>query len=55
MNTRTVIVNITTEGGELLDRLVLEVPEGNQFVSVRPVNYSMPGRDGEEVLNIGKG
>ena len=54
MNSRTVIVNITSEDGELLDRLTLEVPEGKQFVSVRPVDYSLPSQDGEEVLNLGK-
>jgi hypothetical protein len=51
---RNVIVLVTTEDGELLDRKTIEVPDGHRFVAVKPVNYSIGHNQCEEVLDIGE-
>ena len=54
METKTIKISVTTEDGELLDSITLEVPASNKHVSVRSVNYSLPGRADEEILTLGE-
>lgn len=49
---RKIHVLIYTDDGDLLDFAVIETDA--QYFAVRPVDYSMPGRAGEEVLNAGR-
>lgn len=45
-------VIVTTEEGEVLDSLTLELPEGHRYVAVKPVNYSIGHNQFEEVLTL---
>lgn len=45
---------VTTPDGELLDSLVLEIPDGYKHVAVEAVNYSIGRFPNQEVLDIGE-
>jgi len=52
---RAIRISVTSEDGELLDTIMIEIPDDSsmRYIAIRPVNYSIGQREGEEILDIG--
>ena len=54
MNTRTIKISVTTQDGELLDTITLEVPENTKAVAYYPIDTTWPANGKHECLTIGE-